>query len=64
MTKAAYDRNVIVLETARPIKKQEISINDLYEVLGVDLDEHRVDAGDVISELSGIFTGWNNPAEG
>lgn len=63
MPKAEYDRDAVILEIARLIRRQGISINDLYEVLGVDLDEHRVDAGDVISELSGIFTGWNNPVD-
>lgn len=57
------DRNAVLLAVARLIWKHEISIDDLYSVLGVDLDDHRVDAGDVIAELSGIMTGWKTKPE-
>ena len=58
MPETSFDREAIIVDIARVIWKHEISINDLYEVLGADLDSHRLDAGDVISELSGIMTGW------
>lgn len=57
------DRNVIVLAVARLIWKHEISIDDLYNVLGIDLDHDRIDTADVIAELSGIMTGWKTKPE-
>lgn len=52
----------LLLDVARLIYDSAISIQDFYKILGVDLDEHRVDAGKVIAELSGIFKGWeSNP---
>ena len=48
------------VEIARLIAKRGMTIDEFYTALGVDLDDHRVDAGDVISELAGIFKGWEN----
>ena len=57
------DTTKLRLELARLIRRQEISIGDLYNALGVDLDSYRVDAGDAIAEIAGILKGWNNPPD-
>lgn len=56
------DRDQLLIEIARIVWKQGISINDLYVALGIDLDDiSHSDPGDVIAKLAGIFTGWQNP---
>ena len=59
------ERDDFILDVARFIWKREITIGEFYEKLGVELDEHRVDAGDVVTEISGIFQGWKtSPDDG
>lgn len=53
----------IVMAVAKLLWKYEISINDLYEVLGVDLENYRVDADQTIAELAGILRGWQTAPE-
>ena len=48
----------ILLGVAKLLWKYEISIAELYECLGVDLKEYRVDADQQIAELAGILKGW------
>lgn len=52
-----YDREKILLAVARLIWKEEITVGQFYEAIGVDF-------GDAdpypTSQLSGIFTGWNH----
>lgn len=58
----ADERDEILLEVARLIWRREITIGDFYEALGVDLDDlQHSDTSDVVTELSGIFKGWQNP---
>ncbi|WP_109260132.1 hypothetical protein [Hyphobacterium indicum] len=52
----------IILEVARLIRKHEISIGEFYTVLGVDIENPTYsDLDNTISQLAGIFAGWNNP---
>lgn len=54
-----------IVEVARLIAKQGMTIDEFYAALGADLDSHRLDAGDVVAELAGIFKGWENaPPQG
>ncbi len=56
------EREELLLEIARIIWRRGISIGDFYEALGVDLDDlQHSDPNDVVTELSGIFKGWQNP---
>lgn len=59
------EREEIILEVARMIWRREITIGDFFEALGVDLDDlQHSDPSDVVTELSGIFKGWqNSPTE-
>ncbi|MDU8929324.1 hypothetical protein RXV86_18175 [Alisedimentitalea sp. MJ-SS2] len=56
-------REDILLGVAKLLWKYEISINDLYETLGVDLENYRVDANREIAELAGILRGWQTQPE-
>ena len=56
------DRDELILEVARTIWRREITIAEFYEALGVDLDDvAHGDPYDVVTELAGIFKGWQNP---
>lgn len=58
------DKDFIV-EIARLISRRNMTIAEFYEALGVDLDNYREgSADDVVAQLAGIFTGWENPREG
>lgn len=48
-----------LVSVARLIAQHDMTIAEFYEAIGCDLDSHRVDAGHQISELAGIFKGWN-----
>ena len=59
-----YDKSKeVIIDTARLIRRHEISIEDFFKCLGVDLNSLRVEDESVISELSGIFSGWENSPE-
>lgn len=49
-----------LIDVARLIATRGMSIDEFYTALGVDLDNHRCDAADVLAELSGIFKGWGS----
>ncbi len=54
----------VVVEIARLIWRLEISIDEFYAALGINLDDvNHSDPTDVVTELAGIFTGWNNQPE-
>ncbi|UXU76343.1 MULTISPECIES: hypothetical protein [unclassified Paracoccus (in: a-proteobacteria)] len=56
------EREEILLDVARMIWQRGITIADFYQALGVDLDDlQHSDPNDVVTELSGIFIGWQNP---
>lgn len=57
------NRDTVLLEVARLIWRQQISINELYEVLGVDLESQRCDTEEVVAQLAGVFTGWTHSPE-
>lgn len=52
------EQNDVLLAVAKLVWKYEISINEFYEFLGVNLKDYRVDADHDISTLAGIITGW------
>ncbi|PHR62555.1 MAG: hypothetical protein COA47_03145 [Robiginitomaculum sp.] len=52
----------VLLEVARLIWRQEMTIGEFYKILGIDLDDiGHSDPNDVVTELAGLFKGWNNP---
>ena len=58
----AIERDELILDVARLIWRKEITINDFYQAMGIDLDDlQHSDPGDVVTELAGIFKGWNSP---
>ena len=58
------ERQDVLLAVAKLLWKYEISINEFYECMGVDLEDYRVDADQEIAELAGILRGWQtNPDE-
>jgi hypothetical protein len=57
------ERSDIILAVAKLLWKYEISIAELYEILGVDLENYRVDADYEIAELAGILKGWQTGPE-
>ncbi len=60
----AVDRDELVLDVARLIWRKEITIADFYEALGIDLDDvSHSRPEDTVTELAGIFTGWQNAAD-
>ncbi len=56
-------RDDVLLGIAKLLWEYEISINELYEYLGVDLENYRVDADQEIAELAGILKGWQTRPE-
>lgn len=52
-----------LVSVARLIAERDMTIADFYEAIGCDLDNHRVDAGHQISEIAGIFKGWDTTSE-
>jgi len=50
--------NEFLVDVARLISSRDMTIYEFYEALGCDLSSHRIDADIQISELSGIFKGW------
>jgi len=59
---AEYDREGMLVEIARLMWRNELSIADFYETLGIDLeDPAKSDPADVVAMFAGIFTGWKNP---
>lgn len=55
-----FDSDKILLAVARLIWKEEITLGQFYEAVGVDFGYAR---SEVTSELSGILTGWSNPLD-
>ena len=61
---ADFDREAVLIEIARLMWRNEMSIAELYETLGVDLEDlDKSDPTDVVSLLAGVFTGWKHPPE-
>ncbi len=48
----------ILVSVARLIADRDITIAEFYEALGCDLEAQRINADQQISELEGIFKGW------
>ncbi len=61
--KMKVDRNDVLLAIAKLIWKYEISNNELYNSLGVDLENYRVDADQEIAEIAGMIRGWETSPE-
>ena len=57
------EREDVLVAVAKLIWKYEITIDDLYTFLGVDLENYRVDASQEIAELAGILKGWSTDPE-
>ena len=56
--------DAILLDVARLIWQREISINDFYSSLGINLDDLSMSMPDgEIATLAGILTGWQNSPE-
>lgn len=55
-----YDSTKIRVAVARLIWKEEITLGEFYEAIGVDFGHAD---GDATSEISGILTGWSNPLD-
>lgn len=65
MTKETIaERDEIIIKVARLIWNSGLNIGEFYSVIGVDLDDMRCDhAHDVVTEIAGIFKGWENTPE-
>lgn len=57
-------REAVLLEVARLVWKQDITIADFYATLGANLEEGKLDCDQEVSMLAGILTGWKNRPEG
>ena len=56
------DREEIIIEVARLMWRKDLSIAEVYEAMGVDLENlEKSDPSDVVGLLAGVFTGWKNP---
>lgn len=54
--------NDTLLAVAKLIFESEMTINEFYEVLGINLEDvGRSDPHEKVTRLAGIFDGWNNP---
>jgi len=59
---ADIDRERVIIEIARLMWREELTIAEFYAVLGIDLDDlDQSDPSDVVSLIAGVFTGWKNP---
>lgn len=47
-----------LIDVARLISHRGMTIAEFYEALGVDLENYRADPDHIVSELAGIFKGW------
>lgn len=55
-------RDDIILAMAKLIWEKEITIQEFYNAMGIDIDDvGHSDPGMEISEIAGILTGWKNP---
>jgi len=53
--KKEIDRDALVLNLARMIWESGLTIGEFFDALQMNPDH------DLMTEISGIFTGWNNP---
>ncbi len=60
-----YDkREAILLDVARLVWKHDVTIADLYNMLGGDLEAGKLECDQEVAMLAGILTGWKHRPEG
>lgn len=56
------DKDELLVAVAKIIVENEMSINEFYNKLGIDLDDlERSEPDNEVALLAGILTGWENP---
>lgn len=60
-----YDkREAILLDIARLVWKHDVTIAELYTMLGADLEGGKLECDQEVAMLAGILTGWKHRPEG